>query len=507
MKLLTKLYSLNKRVFILFLFPLIWVALPYLLSCNNASHKHKEGIYDSVKIQSKKIVLSDGSGFVKIENTSNDIVIFSFSVNDKFWFSANDLISYIREIDCQPPLSVPREVFNAAVILTKYSFHQSPVMLKEQTLTNPTIILNSLGFGLCDDRSCALVRIWQQMGYRSRCAHLGGHAVSEVFVNGRWIMFDVDNNVFFTNDQSEIQSVEQIGASKDNLVLQQIIDNFSFSQLYFLLNKTQYFEMFSTTYNNGYTDSIPLPEQETEFLSLLPGSYIEFRVTTTESLMPHDALCRIHIPNKSEGLMHIPFVIHHVEGSGLLFSFARAMMPNVNTGPLHPGKYYVSSRGMDVFAYVNPALLVINDTLFVKLKTPNCKNLNVSYISYDEKTDNPNTLSRDAIELHYEYLRPYIDYFDKNPEISTAISIEKIDDITGIACRLYSEVFSGTCNKEKIATNVFVIKSTLSRMKISDKDFIENIKDRDLIKPILIFVNQADTCIVRKSLQMLYPVK
>ncbi len=494
---------MNKKVFFVFIYMLTWFFLLIITSCDNASPKIEQNTSCSVKTQSKKIICSGNTGFVKIENTGSNIVKFRFVINDKFWFSPNDLISYIREMECKTSLSVPCEVFNAAVIMSEFSFHQPPVTLKEQILTNPIIILNSLGFGLCDDRSCALVRIWQQMGYKSRCVHLGGHAVAEVFVNGKWNMFDVDNNIFFTNKQSEIQSVEQIGVLKESLVLRQIVNSYRLSQLYFLLNKTKYFELFSSTYNNGYSDSIPLmTEQSPGFFSLLPGSFIEFRITTTADPISHDNFCRIHIPNHTEGIISIPFVIHHIEGSGLIFNFSNAMISNAHTRPSPPGRYYITSKGMDIYAFVNPTLITISDTLQIKLCSSNCEKLSVNYIisEQDSAVQNFNAFS-------YEALCPYINYFDNNADKTKAVNIEKIDDLADMSCRLYMDVFSKTCNKEKIALNIIAMKSTLGKMQIPEEKFIENINDRELVTLILILVNQADTSVVMKSIQMMYPAK
>jgi hypothetical protein len=73
----------------------------------------------------------------------------------------------------------------------------------------PSLFINTVGGGLCDDRASVLVRLWQALGYKARVIGLEGHVVAEVFAEGKWMMFDPDLRLFYT-DQNGVMSVQDI---------------------------------------------------------------------------------------------------------------------------------------------------------------------------------------------------------------------------------------------------------------------------------------------------------
>jgi len=88
--------------------------------------------------------------------------------------------------------------------------------------TTPTYdalaVLNSFGFGCCDQLAETLAWIWQQEGYQTRVAFLlNFHDVPEIFFGGAWHMLDPDHNVYYPKDDGTIASVADVLANP-NLV-------------------------------------------------------------------------------------------------------------------------------------------------------------------------------------------------------------------------------------------------------------------------------------------------
>ncbi|MEA1997204.1 MAG: transglutaminase-like domain-containing protein [Gemmatimonadota bacterium] len=57
---------------------------------------------------------------------------------------------------------------------------------------------------VCNEKARALIILWQVAGFPSRFVghHIGGHATTEVYFNGKWAYFDVRGKYFFLPDGS-----------------------------------------------------------------------------------------------------------------------------------------------------------------------------------------------------------------------------------------------------------------------------------------------------------------
>ena len=62
---------------------------------------------------------------------------------------------------------------------------------------SPTLAVNSFGFGTCGTFAYVLGKIWNALGYDVRRRDLNGHTVTEVLVDGHWVLFDADLRGFF----------------------------------------------------------------------------------------------------------------------------------------------------------------------------------------------------------------------------------------------------------------------------------------------------------------------
>lgn len=75
---------------------------------------------------------------------------------------------------------------------------------------DPYLQVNSTGGGLCDDRSSLLVSMWNALGYTGRVMGLGGHAVAEVYDGKRWLLFDPDHEVFYTDNEGRVLGIVEL---------------------------------------------------------------------------------------------------------------------------------------------------------------------------------------------------------------------------------------------------------------------------------------------------------
>lgn len=77
---------------------------------------------------------------------------------------------------------------------------------------DPLRLFTSYGYGYCDDSATALVSLADRLGIPGRVWGLEGHVVSELFVDGKWRMFDPDFGFTFVRaeNSSDIVGVTEL---------------------------------------------------------------------------------------------------------------------------------------------------------------------------------------------------------------------------------------------------------------------------------------------------------
>ncbi|HEY1937096.1 MAG TPA: discoidin domain-containing protein [Candidatus Angelobacter sp.] len=125
-----------------------------------------------------------------------------------------------------PPTNSDQEFAIATwQFVVKHTFHYcsagTVTTASKNSLTDPALILNSFGFGCCDQKDRILAWIWQQFGYQTRLAAMDFHTVAEIFYNNAWHMFDPDHQVYyFLSDGVTVAAIADILANP-NIVVQQ----------------------------------------------------------------------------------------------------------------------------------------------------------------------------------------------------------------------------------------------------------------------------------------------
>jgi hypothetical protein len=79
---------------------------------------------------------------------------------------------------------------------------------------DPVLFFNSYGITYCSMISQINCSLWEAWGKKGRCVDLPGHVVSEVLFDDRWHMFDNDFCNYFINEEGEIASAGELGASR-----------------------------------------------------------------------------------------------------------------------------------------------------------------------------------------------------------------------------------------------------------------------------------------------------
>ena len=81
---------------------------------------------------------------------------------------------------------------------------------------DPSLYVNSLGFGYCDDVASAFATLMTSYGLDARVWAINGHVVSEVYNDGRWQIYDVDLQALYIDTEGNIAGYDYIVGSSDD---------------------------------------------------------------------------------------------------------------------------------------------------------------------------------------------------------------------------------------------------------------------------------------------------
>jgi hypothetical protein len=262
---------------------------------------------------------------VTLSNKSDGDADFEFKINGKVFQSMNEILVAIskqpNEFDKEP---IERKAWRYVTANTEQlKVHSSNVWIH-----NPLLMLNSLGFGLCDDLASVLSFIWKKQGFKSRVWGLEGHVVPEVFAQGKWQMYDPTFGVYYLNNERKVASVDELGAAPELIYEPHQILPPNLHRA-FIVEARKYSKDIASLYaskeNNQVSDFYDQLNEITDFKIHLPkGASLEFPVQTPDSIFVPYLLGRLHLqcfiklslPENWYGKINFPFMVCQLKGRG-----------------------------------------------------------------------------------------------------------------------------------------------------------------------------------------------
>ncbi len=246
--------------------------------------------------------------------------------------------SILAEINCLPDdyPNEPLERKSWRFVFTHMDFYRNP--LQSSNIHHPLVLLNSLGYGQCDDLATLLYFIWKKQGFNARIWGLGKHVVPEVFSDGKWKMYDPAFQVYYTNKLGQPASVQELVA--DNSLILSPLNKISIKEhnnlsagimdsLRYSMGVCKHYLSDSSHFENT---SYYQTNQVSEFKIQLPkGCRIVLPVYKPTILTQPDWLdknrdnhyyLKLEVPANTNGTIKLPLILTCVEGDIQLKSSA-----------------------------------------------------------------------------------------------------------------------------------------------------------------------------------------
>lgn len=313
---------MKKRIrlkFFSILFFLIWA------SCKNTL------LHENIESTLSQIVLLPDE-IAALNNESNSPARFQLHFKEGF-FDNTEILYRIN--------TMPEAYNNEPDYLKAYRFvieniDYIPSLHSENFIHHPLILINSIGYGQCDDLASALVFIWRFLGYEARVWNLGGHVVPEIFVNGKWKMIDPSFQVYFLNDKYEIAGVEELSLHQEWISNPfQRISFFSFNNAdTLILDSIRHSSMMQSYYATTADNEVSHWYDSTYFLTQMqyeipPKAKVYFPFTHPslvketswfyQDISRHQFL-KIELNCEEKQTLKIPHILVAAKGKGTIYS-------------------------------------------------------------------------------------------------------------------------------------------------------------------------------------------
>lgn len=352
-----------KQIFIIIILCSSLIIVLFVI--NRFYHPDTNGHYNVVKDfsgKSKLIIQSDtlcnASDFfthvIVIEDTAKTGLEFVFSYNGNFGFNEDTLLSKISSTGKENTYNIDDFIFKALSFVHSTTYHKRPEIKLQRSgaLLKPDLMLNSIPYGLCSDRSYVLSNLLGKAGYVTRIINIRSkHTFLEVFNRGEWVMLDPDFGLMFTNAFGNPVSFEELLADSmitpvkvysKELFFSGFGDILDVDTLFSVLKKNYYMEE-GVSYNNGRSD-----EFLNGYFCLPKGSKLEFPYHYRDGSA---TVMKIVIPGTYSGKVKVPLIIAEIRNSEI--SITNYI---IESGILYDD-FYVKGKDVEIYAYLNPVFL------------------------------------------------------------------------------------------------------------------------------------------------------
>ncbi len=305
-----------------------------------------------------------------VSNTTPHLIRFDLDVNETLEpGSADDFIARAAaSVDAFPgeplPYKIAREV--ARVMGRGYT-------LTERTwIHEPMTVMNSIGFGYCDDVASAFTYLVRRAGFDARVWTLGGHVVPEVVIDGQWAMLDPDLGVYYADGSgSRALGVSELeanpGAITDTASLRYLVHKSDVEP-----SSPALAEIFASTSNNLAWDYYDAPVTPRSLTFDLPaGASLDLRkddvvgwLDATGAAIPTRSTATLHLPAGYTGSLPSALVLADAHGDGSLqigasvLAIGSAELLALLSSFEQPRNGVIittSNSALDLVFYINPA--------------------------------------------------------------------------------------------------------------------------------------------------------
>jgi len=276
--------------------------------------------------------------YIRISNHGNTTASFIPNLNNKLFASSDDVLSEIRAL---PPdyenEPIERKVWRFVVNNRYVHWSITPSFWGT---TTPAFFFNSLGFGMCGNAAALYCQLMYSLGYQTRVWDLNGHVVPEVFINGKWEMYDSDFAVYYSNLQGEVAGVEELIANPNLIVnpINPLVGTFdgAYSQSTANWYSSTVGTPVNTWYDNDYKKNYLLTLQIPSNGSLeFPHAFAAPIRTWYYTEAPSYTNARLTIPRGWAGYLNTPLAIHSIgyDGPHTLSVIAKDSAGNWQSNP------------------------------------------------------------------------------------------------------------------------------------------------------------------------------
>jgi hypothetical protein len=280
-------------------------------------------------------------------------------------------------------------------------YHWCPIS-KEKWLHDPLLLINSIGFGFCDDVASIFAQLSKAAGYESRVWYLNGHIVPEVMTNGIWSMYDPDLSVYYKKTGGRIASVTDL-EDDPTLITSPIEPIFQTMNENEMAYSPMLADIYQTKYDNFVSDwyihDIPhigalfnLPPGAS---LCYPGIWVAKPFGVCESGLveaPEIANLRIDLPNGSYGKIRLPLMLRTVVGDGeiriddqVFYIGSPELETYLESNVAETIETIPSSPNVALIFYLNPMRFYMTGDDYIQLEGINLSALEIRGLSTDKK--------------------------------------------------------------------------------------------------------------------------
>ena len=104
--------------------------------------------------------------------------------------------------------------------MAHFIHYDGPIEERSEYVTDPVKLLGVYGFALCGNNSCAMNALYNMAGFKARVRSVPGHAIPEIWFEGKWNYIDTDMFGYVYLPDGHIASVDELVRNAD-LFMQQ----------------------------------------------------------------------------------------------------------------------------------------------------------------------------------------------------------------------------------------------------------------------------------------------